>query len=502
MGGQTLDEWRLADDDTLISVANPASTVEIERDGDRVIGLVMKTGTTRLSYRRGEGSKAEPFIPANHQDDFGPIVPRNWASFRGQNASGIADDQWPPLTWDLEKGTNIRWRAPVPGLGNSCPVVWNNHVFLTSAIRLDGQAEFKANAGGDVDSVVDSSEHSWRVYCLDKSTGKILWEQEAHRGVPKVKRHVKSTHADCTPATDGTHLVVSFGSEGLHCYDLNGNPLWKRDLGTLDAGWFFNADYQWGFASSPILYRDLVIVQCDVREGSFIAAFRLADGSEAWRTPRAEISSWSTPTIVQGPERDELVTNATRFARGYDPATGTELWQLSPHAEIAVPTPIFAEDLIFITSGYKAPTQPIYAIRPGAKGNISLADGQLSNQAIAWSTQKGGPYMASPLVYRKHLYICLMAGIVTVYEAASGKTVHGPKRIPGGGEYTASPVAADGKVYFTSEDGHVRVMQAEPPFAWLADNELGEVCLASPAISDGMIFFRTKSHLTAIGRSP
>jgi outer membrane protein assembly factor BamB len=261
-----------------------------------------------MSFKRSEKNEI-PVPPSSAlEDKAGPISPRNWPSFRGQNASGVADDQWPPLNWDVEKGINVRWKTPIAGISNACPIVWNDRVFVTSAVRTAGESEVKIGYSGEA-SVNDESEHSWRVYCLDKQSGRILWEQEAHRGVPRVRRHPKATHADSTPVTNGTHVVVNFGSEGLYCYDFEGRQLWKRDLGKLDAGWFFfNSDYQWGFGSSPIIYRDLVIVQCDVRDGSFIGAYRLIDGSEVWRTPREEISSWGTPTIVEGPERVELVS--------------------------------------------------------------------------------------------------------------------------------------------------------------------------------------------------
>src|SRR5207244_2076763 len=221
----------------------------------------------------------------------------------------------------------------------------------TTAVRKEGKAELKIGLYGNTESVEDKSEHSWRVYCLDRLTGRVVWEQIAHEGIPRIKRHTKASHANCTPATNGECVVVNFGSEGLYCYDRTGRLSWRRDLGTLDSYWFFDADIQWGFGSSPIIYRDLVIVQCDVGRDSFISAFRLADGSEAWRTGREEIPSWGTPTIVEGPERVELVTSATKFARGYDPLTGTELWRLGRFSEITVPTPVYGDNLIFITSG-------------------------------------------------------------------------------------------------------------------------------------------------------
>jgi outer membrane protein assembly factor BamB len=474
-------------------------TVSFRRQGDWVSGLTLTRDKTETAYRRVEVAPLpSPAIAA--VEDLGGVVkaPLNWPSFRGPNASGVADGQFPPLAWDAEKNLNIRWKTPIPGLGHSCPVVWGDRIYVTTAVPADGKADFRPGLYGDVDSANESAEQSWRVYCVDKRTGKVLWEQTACKGVPKVKRHIKGSHANPTPATDGAHVVASFGSEGLYCYDRDGKLLWSKNLGNLDAGWFFDGDYQWGFGSSPVLYKNLVIAQCDVGKDSFIAAFDVADGRQVWRKSRDEIPSWGTPTVVEGPDRVELVTNATKFARGYDPLTGEELWRLGKHAEITVPTPVFGAGLIFVTSGYR-PVQPIYAIRPGAEGDITLKSGKATNDSIAWSTEKGGPYMPTPIVYREHLYVCSNDGVVTCYEAKTGKQVY-KERLGGRGGYTASPVAADGKLYFTGEESGVRVVQAGPKFELLAVNPLGDPCMATPAISDGMIFLRTQHYLIAAGR--
>jgi outer membrane protein assembly factor BamB len=457
----------------------------------------LKSGSAERTYERAK-KPADAVLPK--VDDTPAVVksPGNWPSFRGAHAAGVADGQAPPTLWDAEKGSNVRWKTAIPGLGHSCPIVWGDRVFLTSAVG-SANAEFKAGLYGDYDSAKDDTEHRWQVLCLDKKTGKVIWDQTACRGLPKTRRHLKSSQANPTPATDGKHLVAFFGSEGLYCYDLDGKLLWKNDLGVLSSAWFFDADYQWGFGSSPVIFRDLVFVQCDVGKGSFLAAFRVADGKEAWRTPREEIPSWGTPTVVEGPTRTEIVTNATKFARGYDPLTGKELWRLGRHSEVTTPTPIYGQGLIFITSGYR-PVQPIYAVKPGANGDISLAKDQTSSDAVAWSLSKGGPYMPTPIVYGDYLYICANAGMVTCYEARTGKQVY-KERLGGTGGYTASPVAADGKLYFTSEESGVRVVKAGPQFELLAVNPMGEVCMATPAIADGMLFVRTQHHLYGIGRT-
>jgi outer membrane protein assembly factor BamB len=478
-----------------------ALSFAFRREADKVTGLTWKRGTIESVFRRAERSAQPALLPAALDDPGGVVATTlNWPSFRGPQASGVADGQFPPLAWDATKGQNIRWTTPIPGLGHSCPVVWDDRIYVTTAASAEGQPKLRTGLYGDVDSVDESVEHSWRVYCLDKREGRILWERTACTGIPKIKRHPKASHANPTPATDGLHVVASFGSEGLYCYDREGKLLWEKNLGVLDSGWFYDADYQWGFGSSPLIYKDLVIVQCDAGKDSFLAAYRVADGAETWRKPRDEIPSWGTPTIVESADRVELVTAATRYARGYDPRTGEELWRLGRHSEITVPTPVFGEGLIFIASGYR-PIQPIYAIRPGATGDISLKDDQDANDAVAWSLKKGGPYMPTPIVYQSYLYTCSNAGIVTCLEARTGKQVY-KERLGSSGGFTASPVAADGKLYFAGEDGDVRVIRAGAKFEMLAINPLGEPCVTTPAISDRMIFIRTQNHLFGIGYKP
>jgi outer membrane protein assembly factor BamB len=477
------------------------TTVTFQRQGDRVTGMVFKTGSNTQTYKRTEPKKAEAAVPEVVREETPVIVksPQNWPSFRGMHASGVADGQYPPSAWDIAKGTNVLWKTPIPGLGNSCPVVWDDHIYVTTAIGGDPKAGIRTGLYGDVDSVNDTTMHRWCVYCLDKRSGKILWERTACEGVPKVKRHMKSTHANPTPATDGKHVVACFGSEGLYCYDRDGHLLWRCALGLLDSGWFYDPAYQWGFGSSPILFQNEVIVQCDVGRDSFLAAYDLDSGKVLWMTARDEIPSWGTPTIWDCGDHVELVANATKFIRGYDPRSGAELWRLSRNAEITVPTPIIGHGLIFVTSGYR-PIQPIYGIRPGGHGDISLKDKQESNAHIAWSKSKGGPYMPTPIVYGDYLYTCSNDGTVTCYEAKTGKQVY-RERLHGKGGYTASPVAADGKLYFASEEGDIAVVEAGPKYKRLARNSMADVCMATPAIADGAIFFRTQHSLVAIGRS-
>ncbi len=423
---------------------------------------------------------------------------QNWPSFRGPGASGVAEGRG-PASFDGVKSVNIRWKTEIPGLAHSSPIVWGDRVFITTAISSDPNAVFRHGLFGDVDPSPDVSKHSWRVYALDKATGKIIWERTAHEGVPRTKRHPKSSQASSTPVTDGKHVVAFFGSEGLYAYDFDGKLLWQQDLGALNAGWFYDPDYEWGTASSPIIYKNLVIVQCDIQKDSFIAAYDVNDGHRVWRTSREEIPSWGTPTIYEGKTRAELITHATKFIRGYDPLTGKELWRLSGNSEVTAPTPIIAHDLIFVTNGYRV-IQPIYAIRPGASGDITLKEGQESNEFIAWSKKRGGPYMPTPIVYGDYFYAGNNQGILTCYNAKNGERIY-QQRIGEGGAYSASPVAADGKLYFSSEDGDVAVVKAGPKYELLSMNPLGEVIMASPAISGGMLFIRGQHHVFGIGEA-
>ncbi|MFN7948637.1 MAG: PQQ-binding-like beta-propeller repeat protein [Blastocatellia bacterium] len=426
---------------------------------------------------------------------------QNWPSFRGANASGVVEGKAAPVKWDAEKNVNIAWKVEIPGLAHSSPVIWEDKVFVTTAVSSDPKSVFRSGLYGDVDSAEDVSKHSWRVYCLDKKTGKILWQQVAHEGVPKTKRHIKSSFASSSPVTDGKNLIAFFGSEGIYCYDLKGKLKWKVDLGVLDGGWFFDPDYQWGTASSPIIYKDLVILQCDVQKGSFIAAWSLKDGKQVWKTGREEIPSWGTPTIYEGKTRTELITNATKFIRSYDPLTGKELWRMSGNPEITATTPIARDEIIYICNGYR-PNRPIYAIKAGASGDISLTDGKETNDFVIWSKQRGGTYMPTPILYGEHLFTCENHGVLTAWNAKTGERVWQQRIADKGGSFSASPVIANGNLYLASEDGEVHVARAGAKYELLASNPIGEVMMATPAISDGMIFIRGQHHLFAVAEKP
>src|ERR1700754_150179 len=427
------------------------------------------------------------------------VLAQNWPQFRGPGATGVVESPGQPVKWDASAAQNVRWKLAIPGLAHSSPVVWGNKIFVTTAVN-SAKDETRYGLYGDVAPVKNDPKHTWKVYAIDKAKGTILWERTASENIPKVKRHPKSTHADSTPVTDGKYLVVLFGSEGLYTYDLNGKLLWKQDLGVLDSGWFYDVDYQWEHGSSPIIYKNLVILQADLQKNSFIAAYDLKTGKLKWRTPREEIPSWGTPTVYEGKTRAELIANGTKAIRGYDPFTGKELWKLGPMSEITTPTPFAALDLIFVTSGY-APIQPIYAIRPGGNGDISLKDGKESGEFIAWSKQRGGPYMPTPIVYGDLLYTCSNQGVLVAYNAKTGERVYQERLGGTGAAFTASPVASDGKIYLASEDGDVFVVKAGPKYELLSKNPVGEVMMATPAISDGMIIVRGVNHIFAFAET-
>ncbi|HKP83333.1 MAG TPA: PQQ-binding-like beta-propeller repeat protein, partial [Pyrinomonadaceae bacterium] len=384
--------------------------------------------------------------------------------------------------------------TPIPGLGHSSPIVWKDRIFVTTAISSDANSEFVHGLTDTGASADDSSKHSWRVYCLDKNTGRIIWEKTLYEGVPKVKRHVKASHANPTPATDGKHLVVSFGSEGLYCFDLDGKLLWKQDLGILDGGWSSDAGSHWGFGSSPVIYKHLAIVQCDTQNQSFIAAFNLADGKRVWQTAREEDSSWSTPTIYESKDRAELITSGTKYYRGYDPLTGKEQWRMADGVDVKIPTPLATNDLYFLGGGGTNGRRTFYAVRAGVKGEIKPGEA-----GIAWQSVQIKPHIVTPIVYGDYLYVCTDNGILSQYKITTGEPGF-RARLGTGGSFSASPVAANGKVYFASEDGDVFVIKAGPTFELLARNPVGEVMIATPAIADKMIIIRGQHHVFGIGK--
>ncbi len=425
----------------------------------------------------------------------------SWPSYRGPKASGLCDTREAPLRWDIAKGTNILWARDIPGLGLSSPVICKDRIFLTTAIAKEGgQAELKVGLYGDTESAKDDGPQSWQTLCFDRKTGKILWRRELHAGVPQIRRHTKSSHANSTVATDGERLVVFLGSEGLYCLDLDGKVLWSKNFGRLDSGYFRRPSAQWGFASSPIIHRDRVIVQCDVQKDSFVAALDIESGEVVWRTPRDEVPTWSTPAILErSGQSTRIVLNGYRHIGAYDFLTGREVWKFAGGGDIPVPTPIFAHGLIFITNAHGR-MAPIYAIRMEAAGDLDPEDEDDAH--IAWWTRRGGNYMQTPIVVGDLLFACSDFGILTCHDARTGER-HFRERLRKGKSgfgFTASPVSDGKKLYFCSEDGLVFVVEAEKRFNVLAENSLGETkCMTTPALVDGILYVRTRHQLLAIG---
>jgi outer membrane protein assembly factor BamB len=467
-----------------------AGTIEflsVNRDGD-VTGFGV-TGADPAPLKTAAAPALDQKAPRE--------AARPWPQFRGPGASGIGDGQGVPPVWDVAKGVNVRFKTEIPGISNSSPVVWGDRIYLTAAVGEKGDRTFRTGLYGDGTSVEDVSVHSYRLYALDADSGKVAWEREVHKGAPTVRRHLKSSQANATPATDGKTIVVLFGTVGvLAAYDVQGKALWKSDVGVLDCNDPQAGAAEWGHASSPILYKDLVIVQGDRRKDSFLAAYRLSDGKEAWRVARNEPSTWATPNVLAGPAGDELLTNGQTI-RAYDPRTGGVLWSLGPNSEVVVATPIVADGMAFITAGYP-PVRPVYAVRPGQRGDLTLPEGQRSSAAIAWSHARGGTYIPTPLHYRGHLYTVNNNGILTCYRADTGEQVYQTRLGTVGASFSASPVAADGRLFFASETGEVYVLRAGPEYELLATNVMDEVVMATPAISNGLMVVRTLGHLVGL----
>jgi outer membrane protein assembly factor BamB len=423
----------------------------------------------------------------------------SWPSFRGPQAAGIAEGQNLPDTWDVKTGQNILWRTPVAGLAHSSPIVWGDTIFVTTAVSSKAGATFKPGLYGDGDASDDRSRQQWKVIAIDKKTGATRWEQIAVEGPPIDKRHIKSTYASATPATNGRIVVASFGSMGVFGFDVAGKFRWKVDYGRINLGAYDLPSWEWGPASSPIIWNDLVILQVDNFEGSFLLALKADTGVTVWKTDREELPSWGTPTVATTPAGPVLVTNASNFVRGYDPRTGKELWRIGKSSKITAPTPIFADGLWVIASG-RAPERPIFVVKPDAAGDLTLPDGETSNAGVAWSKNARGPYMPTPLAYKGVLYVLANNGLFDAIDLQTGKDIY-RQRLPNvGNGFSASPVAADGKIYLSNEDGEILVVAAGPEFSHIGTNSMGDLLMATPAISDGVMYVRTTTTLFAIGK--
>jgi len=421
---------------------------------------------------------------------------RQWPSYRGFYACGYLDNAGLPDSFSVESGLNVKWNIEVPGLGLSCPVIWDEQVYLTTAISEADKSGYQPGLYGDIAPVADSSEHSWMVYCFDKNSGELLWEQEAFRGIPMVKRHPKSSHANTTIATDGKHVVAFFGSEGLYCYNTEGKLLWKRDFGLINSAWHIVEFAEWEFCSSPLIFEDRLIIQADALNTAFVSVLDLSTGETIWRKERDEIPGWCTPNIYFQGSEARLVVNGYKHRGAYDLESGEEIWKMAGGGDIPVPTPIAWKDLIYFNSAH-GKHAPLMAIQNTASGEISYPESDSASvPGMEWFYDRGGAYMTSVLVYDSLLYRLRWNGNLACFNARSGEMIYQETVNPS--SFIASPVAADGKIYLVSEYGDLYILESGPEYKVLKTIPLGEVSLVTPGIAPGMLFLRTASRLIAV----
>jgi outer membrane protein assembly factor BamB len=404
----------------------------------------------------------------------------------------VADNPNLPERWSQTE--NVEWVTEIPGLGWSSPVVWGQRVFLTT-VTADGEFEqpkpgLYAPRGRPEPPQV---HHNWRVYCLDLATGDVLWQRSVKAGVPEFPRHMKNTYASETPTTDGERVYVRFGELGLYAFDMEGNEVWTLPVPDRET----RSD--WGSASSPVLHGDKLILLYDNEEDSWIAALDKRTGEEIWRTARDEVSSWATPYIWEHAQRTEIVTSAPNRIRSYD-LDGTLLWEMDGKMSwAAIATPFSSHGLVYVNSGYFGDQhRPAYAIRPGASGDISLADGEQANDHVAWYQPKAGNYNTSPLVYGDIYYSLLDRGFFESYDALTGEPIYDRVRVTVGASFTSSPWAYNGKIFALSEQGDTYVIEAGREFNVVGVNSLGEMAMASPAIVGDRLLIRTRSKVYSI----
>jgi len=429
-----------------------------------------------------------------------PKADQNWPEFRGPGARGVANGYPTRASWNVDssscKTSGLLWRIDVPGLSHSSPIIWGDQLFIATVVKLSGKATLRTGYYGDVRTAKDNDQQKWTVLCFDKKTGKKRWEHTVKTGKPATERHEKSSHANTTLVTDGRKLLAFFGSEGLYCFDLTGKLLWSKDLGVINNSWH---GIGWGYSSSPALNGDRIALLCDDPANPFIAAYNLADGKEIWRTSRkgACEGSWGTPFILNDGAHAQVVTNGWPFIVSYDLKSGQELWRLRGGGDIPIPTPFVAEGLIVLSNAHGGKA-PLFVVRPSAKGDISLPEGKTSSDAVVWSVPNGGSYISTPIVYGDYLYNANFNGLFRCFEFKTGRKVY-ENRLGVDSACSASLVAANGKIYCPTEEGVVHVVKAGPTLEVLAKNEMGEPCLATPAISQGVLYFRTSASLMAIG---
>ena len=427
----------------------------------------------------------------------------NWNQFRGPESNGVVQEAKLPLEWGPDK--QIVWKVALPGVGWSQPIVWGDKIFVTTAESdqpkpnaknkgpgLAGYAEL-ITAGG-VKLPPPSVTYKWKVMCLDAGTGETIWEKVAHEGRPSMTIHANNTYASETPVSDGERVIAYFGMTGIYCYDLAGNQLWKRDLGT------HRMQFGWGTGSSPMLYGDCVYVQCDNDEKSFLVAIDKKTGQDVWRVDRDEKSNWATPYIWHNKLRTELVTAGGKQMRSYDPNSGELLWSINGSGRTAT-TPVGNAELLFVDS-YDRLTGlggNLLAVRPGGSGDISLPAKQANGDYVAWSVPIKGGRMASPALCQEFLYFVEQGGgFVRCLDAKTG-VEYFRKRLPEAAGLTSSPIVVGDKIYCTDQNCKTFVLQAGKELQVVATNDLGEFCWSSAAIAGDKLLMRTVDHLFAVG---
>ena len=417
---------------------------------------------------------------------------QQWPQFRGLDAGVANNDPSLPDSWSQEK--NVKWKRPIPGLGWSSPVVWDNHIFVTSVISSK-EIEKPITGfylGGERPPSKD--EHRWMLYDIDLVTGKIRWEREVKRGLPKIARHIKNSYASETPVTDGKLVYALFGGVGLFAFDLQGRPAWVYEIEP--AGTRFG----WGTSQSPALHGDRIYLLNDNETKSYLAALDKRSGKEIWRVERPRETNWATPFVWVHEKGVEIVTAATGGVRSYD-LNGNLKWELKGMSSIVNPTPFSKNGLLYVASGYPGDAlRPLYAIRPGASGDITLKAGETSNQFIAWSHPQLGTYATSAVVYDGIIYTLLDRGFLLAHDAKTGTEVYKRQRISVGTAFTASPWAYNNRIFALSEDGDTYVFQAGKEFKLLGQNSLGEMVLATPAIVRRSLIIRTSAAVYRIAK--
>jgi outer membrane protein assembly factor BamB len=414
----------------------------------------------------------------------------NWPAFRGADAMNqVPDDPRLPETWSTTD--NVAWKTPIPGLAWSSPVIWGNRVFVTTVVS-EGEVEEPQKGlyfGGNRPEP-PKDVHHFRVMALDTATGKVIWDKAVLSMQPQFPKHLKNTYGSETPATDGERVYAYFGNVGVFALDFEGNLVWERKTEVA------RTRYGWGTAASPIVHGDLVFVVNDNEDTSYLAALDTKTGKEKWRVTREEGTNWVTPYVWTNELRTELITAGTNRVRSYD-LDGKLLWEFGGMSSIAIPQPFAAHGLLYVSSGYIGDQKrPVFAIKPGASGDISLAEGAQSNDWIVWFLPQAGAYNPTPLVYGNHLYTLLDRGFFTMHDAKTGAMVYDKQRIErGASAFTASPWAYNGKIFVLSEDGDTFVIDPGKEFKVIAKNSLDEMCMATPAIADGGLFIRTRGNL-------